>query len=42
MRFVAAEAHDEHEKHTGRRDANWPDWYAEHIVAEPSGRELPQ
>jgi catechol 2,3-dioxygenase-like lactoylglutathione lyase family enzyme len=38
----AEAAHGEHEKRTGQRDANWPDWYAEYIVAEQSGKELPQ
>ena len=35
-------AHGEHEKRTGQRDANWPDWYAAYMVAEQSGAELPQ
>ena len=35
-------AHGEHEKRTGKRDENWPDWYAAYIVAEQSGQELPQ
>ena len=35
-------AHGEHEKHTGKRDENWPDWYAAYMVAEQSGQELPQ
>ena len=30
----AEAAHGEHEKRTGQRDADWPDWYAEHIVRE--------
>jgi catechol 2,3-dioxygenase-like lactoylglutathione lyase family enzyme len=34
-------AHGEHEKRTGQADANWPDWYAEYLVAEQSGEELP-
>jgi catechol 2,3-dioxygenase-like lactoylglutathione lyase family enzyme len=38
----AEAAHGEHEKRTGVRDANWPDWYAEYIAAEQAGRELPQ
>ena len=37
----AAAAHGEHEKRTGGHDANWPDWYAEYIVREQSGRQLP-
>ena len=38
----AEAAHGEHEKRTGVRDENWPDWYAEYMVAEQSGAELPQ
>jgi hypothetical protein len=38
----AEAAHGEHEKRTGQRDANWPDWYATYMVAEQSGKELPQ
>ena len=38
----AEAAHGEHEKRTGQRDANWPDWYAAYMVAEQSGGELPQ
>ena len=30
----AEAAHGEHEKRTGQRDANWPDWYAAYMVAE--------
>ena len=37
----AAAAHGEHEKRTGGPDANWPDWYAEYIVREQAGKELP-
>ena len=37
----AAAAHGEHEKRTGAADANWPDWYAEYMVAEGAGEELP-
>jgi catechol 2,3-dioxygenase-like lactoylglutathione lyase family enzyme len=37
----AEAAHGEHEKRTGQRDANWPDWYAAYMVAESSGAELP-
>jgi catechol 2,3-dioxygenase-like lactoylglutathione lyase family enzyme len=37
----AADAHDKHEKRTGKADANWPDWYAKYIVAEQAGAELP-
>ncbi|SEE86702.1 Catechol 2,3-dioxygenase [Rhizobiales bacterium GAS191] len=35
-------AHGEHEKRTGQYDANWPDWYAEYIVREQAGKELPK
>src|SRR5712692_10239854 len=34
----AEAAHGEHEKRTGQRDENWPDWYATNMVAEQSGR----
>jgi hypothetical protein len=37
----AEAAHGEHEKRTGERDENWPDWYAEYMVAEQAGTELP-
>jgi catechol 2,3-dioxygenase-like lactoylglutathione lyase family enzyme len=37
----AAAAHGEHEKQIGQRDANWPDWYAEYIVREQTGKDLP-
>jgi catechol 2,3-dioxygenase-like lactoylglutathione lyase family enzyme len=39
----ASKAHGEHEARTGgQRDENWPDWYATYMVAEQSGKELPQ
>ena len=39
----AAAAHGKHEERTGgQRDENWPDWYASYMVAEQSGRDLPQ
>jgi len=38
----AEAAHGEHEKRTGQRDANWPDWYAAYMVAEASGAKLPK
>ncbi len=38
----AEAAHGRHEKRTGQRDANWPEWYAAYMVAEQSGKELPQ
>jgi catechol 2,3-dioxygenase-like lactoylglutathione lyase family enzyme len=37
----AAAAHGEHEKLTGEHDENWPDWYAEYMVAERAGTQLP-
>jgi catechol 2,3-dioxygenase-like lactoylglutathione lyase family enzyme len=38
----AEAAHGEHEKRSGgQRDENWPDWYAEYMVREQSGEELP-
>lgn len=38
----AETAHGEHEKRTGVRDANWPDWYAQYMAAEQSGQAPPQ
>ncbi len=38
----AEAAHGQHEKRTGKRDENWPDWYAAYMVAEQSGGEPPQ
>jgi len=38
----AEAAHGEHEKRIGQRDANWADWYAAYMVAEQSGKALPQ
>jgi len=37
----ASVAHGEHEKRTGEADENWPAWYAEYMVAERAGTELP-
>lgn len=37
----AEAAHGQHEKRTGTRDENWPAWYAEYMVREQSGEELP-
>jgi catechol 2,3-dioxygenase-like lactoylglutathione lyase family enzyme len=37
----AAAAHGEHEKRIGKADPNWPDWYADYMVAEQAGTELP-
>lgn len=38
----AEAAHGEHEKRLGKRDENWPEWYAAYMVAEQAGTELPQ
>jgi catechol 2,3-dioxygenase-like lactoylglutathione lyase family enzyme len=38
----AEAAHGEHEKRLKQRDENWPEWYAGYMVAEQSGKELPQ
>src|SRR6476646_10697421 len=38
----AATAHGQHEARTGQADPNWPDWYAEYMVREQAGKELPQ
>jgi catechol 2,3-dioxygenase-like lactoylglutathione lyase family enzyme len=37
----AAAAHGKHEERTGQADAEWPDWYAEYMVRENAGEELP-
>ena len=38
---AAATAHGEDEKRTGAHDANWPDWYADYIIREQTGQQLP-
>jgi catechol 2,3-dioxygenase-like lactoylglutathione lyase family enzyme len=38
----AAVAHGQHEARTGQADPNWPNWYAEYMVSEQSGKEPPQ
>ncbi|WP_030486890.1 VOC family protein [Micromonospora chokoriensis] len=38
----AADAHGEHEKRTGERDDNWPDWYAAYLVSEQAGTKPPE
>jgi predicted enzyme related to lactoylglutathione lyase len=38
----AAAAHGQHEERIGHADMNWPDWYAEYMVREQSGAELPK
>jgi catechol 2,3-dioxygenase-like lactoylglutathione lyase family enzyme len=37
----ASVAHGEHEKRIGKADPDWPDWYAEYMVSEQAGTELP-
>jgi catechol 2,3-dioxygenase-like lactoylglutathione lyase family enzyme len=37
----AEAAHGEHEKRIGHADPNWPDWYAEYMVREQAGTQLP-
>jgi hypothetical protein len=37
----AEAAHAEHEKRTGQPDPDWPAWYAEYMVREQAGEELP-
>jgi catechol 2,3-dioxygenase-like lactoylglutathione lyase family enzyme len=37
----AAAAHGRHEERTGQPDPDWPDWYAEYMVREQAGEELP-
>ena len=37
----AESAHGEHEQRTGKADPDWPDWYAEYMVREQAGEELP-
>ncbi len=37
----ASAAHGEHETRIGREDPDWPDWYAEYMVREQAGEELP-
>jgi hypothetical protein len=38
----ASVAHGEHEKRNGgQHDVNWPDWYADYIVKEQAGDQLP-
>lgn len=37
----AETAHRVHEKALGHRDENWPEWYAEFMVREQAGEDLP-
>ena len=38
----ASVAHGEHEARTGVADPEWPAWYADYMVREQHGQELPQ
>ncbi|HEV7653524.1 MAG TPA: VOC family protein [Mycobacteriales bacterium] len=38
----AAAAHGEHEARIGQADPDWPSWYAEYMVREQAGIELPE
>jgi catechol 2,3-dioxygenase-like lactoylglutathione lyase family enzyme len=38
----AAAAHGQHEARIGHADPNWPAWYAEYMVREQAGEELPK
>jgi predicted enzyme related to lactoylglutathione lyase len=38
----AAKAHGQHEARIGKTDPDWPNWYAEYMLREQSGEELPQ
>ncbi|MGC4746744.1 VOC family protein [Micromonospora sp. DT201] len=38
----AAAAHGEHEKRTGERDDDWPEWYAAYMVSEQAGAKPPE
>ena len=37
----AAAAHGQHETRLGREDPDWPTWYADYMVREQAGVELP-
>jgi len=38
----AAAAHGQHEARIGQADPSWPAWYAEYMVREQAGEELPK
>jgi len=38
----AAAAHGQHDARIGHADPNWPAWYAEYMVREQAGEELPK
>ena len=37
----AEAAHGEHERRIGKRDTDWPSWYAEYMIREQAGKPLP-
>jgi len=37
----AAAAHGDHEARLGGKDPNWPEWYADYIMREQTGKPLP-
>jgi predicted enzyme related to lactoylglutathione lyase len=37
----AEAAHGEHEAQLGQRDEDWPSWYADYMIKERAGAELP-
>jgi catechol 2,3-dioxygenase-like lactoylglutathione lyase family enzyme len=37
-----AKAHGLHEQRIGQADPDWPNWYAEYMVREQSGEQLPE
>jgi len=37
----ASMAHGKHEARIGKANPNWPDWYAEYIFSEQTGKPLP-
>jgi hypothetical protein len=37
----AAAAHGRHEARSDAQDPDWPEWYADYLVREQAGTELP-
>jgi hypothetical protein len=37
----ASAAHGRHEERIGHADPDWPEWYADYMVKEQAGTELP-
>jgi catechol 2,3-dioxygenase-like lactoylglutathione lyase family enzyme len=37
----AEAAHGKHEQRIGHEDPDWPDWYADYMIREQAGQELP-